>query len=68
MANQIVQFTVTVEIDDDGDFDERAMRDGISVGIQLLQNEGGLTTIDDQTTVIHGFYVQHLCTAPQGQS
>jgi len=64
MAKKIVQYAVTVEIDDEGDFDERAMRDGIGSGIQLLQDEGGLTTIDDQTTVIHGFHVQHMCTAP----
>ncbi len=29
MTKKLVQYTVTVEIDDNGDFDQWAMRDGI---------------------------------------
>lgn len=62
MVKKLVQYQVTIEVDDNGEFDQWAMRDGVRAGIQMSQNEGGLTTLDDETTIIHGFNVTHLGT------
>lgn len=64
MAKQLIQYTVTFEIEDDGQFDQYAMRDGIIEGIILAQDNGNLTLLEDESTVIHGFNVQHTASVP----
>lgn len=62
MASKTVEFRVLVSVDDSGQMDEGVMRDAIHQGLDIAMQEGNLTSLDDETTVIEGYTVSHVGT------
>lgn len=53
-------YEVAVEVDDNGEFDAVNLRDAITGGIQRQMDEGNMTPLSDETTLILGFVVNRV--------
>lgn len=62
MTTKTIEYRVLVTVDDFGQMDEGTILDAICTGISIAQQEGSLTTLDDESTIIEGFTVSHVGT------
>ena len=52
MTRKVVRFTVDVVVEDHGEFDEQYVADAIYQGLQIANDEGHLTSYNDETTEV----------------
>lgn len=57
MAKRLVQFIVTVDVEDSGDFHPHVMRSGIAEALRQAQASGDLLKVGDNSTVVGHFRV-----------
>lgn len=61
-GKKTIRYNVTVQVEDNGQFDQFIMQNGIVSGINRAIQEGELSAIDDTSTLIHGISVQYVYT------
>ena len=59
MTRKVVRFTVDVVVDDHGEFDEQYVADAIYQGLNIANDEGYLTSYNDETSVVTGWEVSY---------
>lgn len=58
MTRKTVQYLVTFEVEDDGQFDASYLRAGIDGAIGFASQEGWLTPLEDETTLFNSWRVE----------
>lgn len=59
MTRKVVRFTVDVVVEDHGEFDEQYAADAIYQGIKVANDEGYLTSYNDETTEVLDWEVSY---------
>ena len=59
MTRKVVRFTVDVVVEDHGEFDEQYVADAIYEGIRIANEDGYLTSYNDETTEVLDWEVSY---------
>lgn len=59
MARKVVRFTVAVIVEDHGEFDEQYVANAIYEGIRIANEDGYLTSYNDETTEVLDWEVSY---------